>query len=83
MDWQHFVRLRGVMTEEEQHQSEVIGRIFALLTARCEDGAELAVRGQVAVAPDRTELASRLLDLGEEVTTIAEGLSLLLAPTRP
>lgn len=67
------------MTEEEQHQSAVIGRMFALLTARCEDGAQLAVRGQAAGAPDRTELALRLLDVGQEITTIAEGLSILLA----
>lgn len=82
MDWQQLVRLRGVMTEDEQHRTEVIGQLFALLTAKFEDAAELAVHGQSAEAPDRAGLASRLVEIGQEVTAIAEGLLLLLAPTR-
>lgn len=76
MDWTHLLRLRGVMTEDEQHLREVIGKLFALLTAMFEDGADLAVRGQNPAATDRMTLASGILDLGQEITAIAEAIVL-------
>jgi hypothetical protein len=67
------------MTEEEQHRNEVIGKLFTLMTARFEDGAELAVRGQGSGSVERTELASRMLDIGQEIAAVSEGVLLLLA----
>lgn len=81
MDWTHFVRLRGAMTEDEQHRREVIGRLFALLTAKFEDGAEIAMRGQDPASAGRAELALGILDAGREVIVIADGLLLLLQST--
>lgn len=80
MDWTQLVRLRGVMTEDEQHRREVIGRLFALLTAKFEDGGEVAVRGQDPGSTEHREFASSLLDRANEITAIAEALLLLLAP---
>lgn len=76
MDWTHLLRLRGIMTEEEQHRCEVIGKLFALLTAKFEDGADLAVRGQDPAATDRMSLASGVLVLGHEIVAIAEAIVL-------
>ena len=78
MDWTQLVRLRAVMTEDEQHRREVIGRLFALFTAKFEDGAEIAMRGQDPALVHRTELASSILEVGQEIVTIADGLLLLL-----
>jgi hypothetical protein len=70
------------MTEDEQHRREVIGRLFALLTAKLEDGAEIAMRGQDPALPNRAELASNVLEAAQEMVTIADGLVLLLQSTR-
>jgi hypothetical protein len=70
------------MTEDEQHRREVIGRLFALLTAKLEDGAEIALRGQDSASADRAELASSILEAAQEMVTIADGLVLLLQTTR-
>lgn len=75
------MRLPSAMTEDEQHRCEVIGRQFALLTAKFEDGADFAVRGQDPASVGRTELASSILELGQGIVTIAEGLLLLLKST--
>jgi hypothetical protein len=66
------------MTEDEQHRREVIGRLFALLTAKLEDGAEIAMCAQGPASTDRAELASSILEAGQEIVTIADGLALLL-----
>lgn len=78
MDWTQLVRLRGAMTEDEQYQREVIGRLCALLTAKFEDGAEVAARGQDPASFDRAEIASRLFEVGQEIVVNADGLLLLL-----
>lgn len=80
MDWKQLVRLRGPVTEDEQHRREVIGRLFALLTATFEDGAELALRGQDPGSTEHREFALSLLDRANEITSIAEALLLVLAP---
>ena len=68
------------MTEDEQHRREVIGRLFALLTAKFEDGAEVAVRGQNRGSTEHREFASSLFDHANEITAISEALLLLLGP---
>lgn len=60
----------------------MIGRLFALLTAKFEDSAEIAMRGQDPASADRAELASSILDAGREVVVIADGLLLLLQSTK-
>lgn len=81
MDWTQLVRLPAAMTVDEQHRREVVGRLFALLTAKFEDGAELAVRGQDPARIDRVELASSIQGTGREIDAIADGLLLLLQST--
>lgn len=66
------------MTEDEQHRREVIGGLFALLTAKFEDGAEFAMRAQDPASVERAELASSVLRAGQEIVLIAEGLLLLI-----
>lgn len=78
MDWAQLVRLRAFMTEDEQHRREVIGRLYALLTAKFEDGAEIAMRGQDPASVNKAELASSILEVGQEIVTVADGLLLLL-----
>ena len=78
MDWHSYLRLRGVMTEDDKHRNEVVGKLFTLMTARFEDGAELAVGGQRSCSVERTELASRMLDIGHEIAAVSEGMLLLL-----
>lgn len=77
MDWHHLLRLRRIMDEQQRHRREVIGRLFAILTARLEDGAELAVRGQDHACTERQKHASALLDIGQEVTAVSEAILLL------
>lgn len=81
MDWTQLVRLRAVVREDEQHRCEVIGGLFALLTAKLEDGVEIAMRGQDPASADRAELALSILEAGQEIVTIADGLVLLLQST--
>jgi hypothetical protein len=76
MDWPPLLRLRGAMDEDDQHRHEVTGRLFALLTAKFEDGAELVVLGQNPTSIERARLASEIVDLGQQIVTIAEGLLL-------
>ena len=69
------------MTEDEQHRREVVGRLFALLTAKFEDGAEIAMRGQDPRSVMAAKLASSILEAGQEIVTVAYGLLLLLQST--
>lgn len=78
MDWHQLLQLGDGMTEQERQQDKVAGRLFAVLTARLEDGAELAVRGQAKGSTQRLELASALLDIGQEITAVSEALLLML-----
>lgn len=67
--------------DEEQHQerAELIARMFALLTAKLEDGAGIAGDAQACDLPPEQvhDAASRLLELGQEVATIAEAIERL------
>lgn len=71
------------MDEDEQHRRDVIGLLFALLTAKFEDGAELAVRGQDPTSFERVRLASEIVDLGQQIVTVAEELVLQLNSAEP
>jgi hypothetical protein len=78
MDCYHLLRLRSLMEEQQRHRREVIGRLFAILTARLEDAADLAVRGQDHACTERQKHASALVEIGQEVTAVSEAILLLL-----
>jgi hypothetical protein len=66
---------------EREHYSRHISRTFALLTAKLEDAAALAVDGQgpqTGVA--LLALAQQVAGLAAEAAIIAEALAVLLAP---
>ena len=54
-------------------------RLFALMTARCEDGAEIAAAGQRRHLDGvrYRELAESLRSIGEEMVTLARAASAL------
>jgi hypothetical protein len=60
---------------------ELVRRLFALLTAKLEDGATLAADGQGRdVPPDaQGDLANRLHGLGEETKTLSDAVLAILA----
>lgn len=65
-----------------EYRSEQITRTFALLTAKLEDAATLAVEGQAIQADGQwNELALRIADLAGEAATIAGALGALLEAT--
>ena len=70
---------------EQEHRSEQISRAFALLTAKLEDAAALAVEGQGPRADEAlVVLAAQIADFAGESATIAGALAgLLPAPGRP
>lgn len=65
--------------DEEQHQerAELISRMFALLTAKLEDGAGIAGEAQARDLPLEQvhDAANRLIELGREITTVAEAIA--------
>ena len=66
---------------DQEHRSEQIARIFALLTAKLEDAAALAVDGQEPQAEMQLRnLASQIANLASEAATIAGTMAVLLAP---
>lgn len=70
------------MTDEAalEHRREQISRTFALLTAKLEDAATLAVEGQGPQPDDALHvLARQVADLAGESATIAVALAALLA----
>lgn len=71
---------------DREHRSDQIARTFALLTAKLEDAAALAVEGQGRHSEEEIEkLAQQLAELAGEVATVAGALGALLAspPSRP
>lgn len=69
------------MTDEAdlEHRREQISRTFALLTAKLEDAATLAVDGQGAHTDEALQsLAEGIADLASEAATIAGALAALL-----
>lgn len=67
------------MEHERDHRQEIIGRMFAVLTARLEAAVMLAVEGQDTDCEKRAEAANELIDIAEETAAISEALRLLLA----
>lgn len=62
--------------EQRQERAELISRMFALLTAKLNDGAGVAGDAQARdLQPEQVrDAASRLIDLGQEVGTIARAI---------
>lgn len=64
---------------DQEHRSEQIARTFALLTAKLEDAAALAVDGQAPAADEPlNSLALQIAELAGEAATIAGILAALL-----
>lgn len=65
--------------EQEEHRSDRMSGVFALLTAKLEDAAALAAGGQTPQA-DRalSSIALQIETLADEVATIAGTLAALL-----
>ena len=66
MDFEDRWPLRGAMDNER----DLIARLFAMLTARFEDGAEIAAGGQNG--RDAQQLAQSLRGDADEIATIAD-----------
>jgi hypothetical protein len=87
MDCIFVLRLRGAEEEQmvdpdfDERAAALIPRLFAILTARLEDGAEIAVSGQASgqSLAQISEAAGRLADLGHEIAALAEAIELLSA----
>ena len=75
----HHSRFVRGMEHARDHLQEVVGRMFAVLTARLETAVMLAVDGQGADCEKRAEAANELIDIAEEAAAIAEAVHLLLA----
>ena len=76
--------LGGGMDIDDIPCRDLIARLFALLTARAEDAAGLSAEGQShAIGSARAhELANRLQDIGQQITLIAEALSVIIDNSR-
>lgn len=63
-----------------ERAAALIPRLFAILTAKLEDGAEIAVGGQASGQPlvQISEAAGRMADLGHEIAALAEAIRLLM-----
>lgn len=65
---------------EEEHRTEQLSAVFALLTGKLEDAATLAADGQGRHRQDDLlGYASQIADLANEATTIAGTIVALLA----
>lgn len=63
--------------EQRQERAELIARMFALLTAKLEDGAGIAGEAQARDLPPEKvhDAAGRLIELGREIMTVAEAIA--------
>ncbi len=68
---------------DDAPKAELVSKLFALLTMKCEDGASHAVQGQgLGKDPQAIDcLANQLQSLGEEIALVAEAAR-ALARTR-
>ena len=64
---------------DPEERTDLVGRLFALITAKLEDGAGRAIDGQSAQTgfPAKSELASNLRSLAEELLILAEAAGAL------
>jgi hypothetical protein len=65
--------------EDQDKRAELLSRMFALLTAKCEDAATIAVECQARLTADLLrEGAAELEDVLGEAATLAAAVSALL-----
>ena len=66
----------------DESTAELIPRLFAILTAKLEDGAAIAVEGQARglTGGQYCEAAGRLIALGQEIAAVAEAIERLSSP---
>lgn len=84
MDFMHGITLAEDMDNprhDERH--DCIRRLFAVLTARLEDAATLATKGQARIVTREAaaELAAKVQEISTEVTAIAEAVEQLCKQT--
>lgn len=80
MDLGPLLRLGAPM--DDNGHDELISRLFALLTMKCEDGAAEATKGQGRDKDPQTieRLANHIQSVGEEIALIAEAARCLAMP---
>ena len=72
------------MSTEKPAEEEVIARLFALLTARMEDGAELAARGQSRSSLNMAlQLSSELASVLDDAETVRQAIALIRLQSPP
>lgn len=83
LDLPRKVGLRVVM--DDNGRAQLISRMFALITMKCEDGAAIAATGQGKQnSQQHKDLAGQLLALSEECATLAAAtVELLLDHKQP
>ena len=66
---------------DKDERENLVGQLFALLTAKFEDGASIASDGQGggASAEDLRALAARLHELGQECIVLADAVMAIVA----
>lgn len=74
-------RLVPGMVNRGEEQSEIVPRLFYLITAAAEDAAAIAVEGQSlrAGAAQLQKIAARLRSAGETIEIVASALEVLLS----
>lgn len=63
---------------DDDVRDDLVRRLFAQMTCRLEDAAELAVKGQGPFAENLIELADQITRLAESTATIAQTTAELL-----
>jgi len=65
--------------QAEDRPEDLIGRLFAVVTAKLEDGAAIAVEGQAPELQSNQQctLAGRLVEVGCDVVALAEAIEAL------
>lgn len=63
--------------EQRREKTELIARMFALITMKLEDGAGIAADAQACDLPPEQaqDAANRLIELGREIMTVAEAIA--------
>lgn len=71
--------LTGSMTEDEEVRSNVVRKLFYLITATAEDGAAIAAQGQSARMPasERRDAARKLRSAGEIIEIVASAIEVI------
>ena len=70
---------------DPDERRELIGSLFHMLTARCEDGAAIAAEGQSDELDNsaRAKLADQLNVAGREIMVLAAAVSVIVEPVQP